>query len=187
MRLFLIRHPQPDIGEGICYGRTDLPLRESWPMKMALPTLPSDVRVISSPLQRCVAFATTLFPHVDIDARLRELDFGAWEMQDWQDISRTQLDAWAADPLGFNAHGGESVAQMRLRVRQALADLDGRDCVWVTHAGVMKIVVGELLALPQDEWLSLRFAHAEVITLDALPDQVREKSAGSRWSLTRQR
>lgn len=187
MRLFLIRHPQPDIGEGICYGRTDLPLRESWPVEVALPTFPPHVRVISSPLQRCVALAKTLSSHINVDPRLSELDFGAWEMQPWQDISRPQLDAWAADPLDFNAHGGESVAQMRLRVLAALADLDERDCVWVTHAGVMKIVVGELLALPQDEWLSLRFAHEEVVTLNAAPDQAREKRAGSRWSLTRLR
>ena len=124
--------------------------------------LPSGVRVVSSPLQRCASFAAALSPDFQIDARLTELDFGAWEMQAWDDIPRAQIDAWTADPLGFSAHGGVSVAQMQVRVRQALADLDGHDCVWVTHAGVMKLVLAELLALPQDEWLSLRFAHAEI-------------------------
>lgn len=134
---------------------------------------------MSSPLQRCRALAAALASDYRIDERLTELDFGAWEMQAWDDIPRAQIDAWAADPLGFRAHGGESVAQMQARVRQALAGLDGHDCVWITHAGVMKLVLAELLALAQDEWLSLRFAHAELTLLERAP----ATPAGSRWSL----
>lgn len=183
MRLFLIRHPEAEVAAGLCYGRSDLALREPWSADVAAGLLPAGIPVISSPLRRCAEFAAALSPHARIDARLGELDFGRWEMQPWEAIPRTELDAWAADPLGFDGHGGESVTQMRLRVRQALADLNDRDCVWVTHAGVMKLVLAELLALPQDEWLALRFAHAELIVLQAAP----EKSAGSRWSLQRLR
>jgi alpha-ribazole phosphatase len=182
VRLFLIRHPQPEVAEGVCYGRTDLPLREPWSTEGGAAQLPVGLPVVSSPLRRCAEFAAALSPQVTIDLRLTELDFGRWEMQAWQDIERDQLDAWAADPLGFDGHGGESVAQMQLRVRQALADLYGgdcHDCVWVTHAGVMKLVLAELLALPQDEWLSLRFVHAEITVLEQVP----ETPAGNRWSL----
>ena len=181
MQLYLIRHPQPEVPEGICYGRTDLPLREPWSAEALRERLPSGVRVVSSPLRRCAEFARALAVHATIDPRLTELDFGAWEMQAWDDISREQIDAWSADPLGFRDHGGESVAQMQRRVRQALAELDRdcRPCVWVTHAGVMKMVLAELLALPQGEWLSLRFAHAELILLEQAP----ATPAGNRWSL----
>lgn len=141
--------------------------------------LPAGVPVVSSPLQRCRALAAALASNYRIDERLTELDFGVWEMQAWDHIPRAQIDAWAADPLGFRAHGGESVAQMQARVRQALAGLDGHDCVWITHAGVMKLVLAELLALAQDEWLSLRFAHAELTVLERAP----ATPAGSRWSL----
>lgn len=179
MRLFLIRHPQPEITPGICYGRSDLPLCQPWSADALRAHLPASVPVVSSPLQRCRALAAALASDYRIDERLTELDFGAWEMQAWDDIPRAQIDAWAADPLGFRAHGGESVAQMQARIRQALAELDGRDCVWVTHAGVMKLVLAELLALAQDEWLSLRFAHAELTVLERAP----ATPAGSRWSL----
>ena len=179
MRLFLIRHPQPEITPGICYGRSDLPLRQPWSAEALRAHLPAGVPVVSSPLQRCRALAAALASDYRIDERLTELDFGVWEMQAWDEIPRAQIDAWAADPLGFRAHGGESVAQMQARVRQALAGLDGRDCVWVTHAGVMKLVLAELLALAQDEWLSLRFAHAELTVLERAP----ATPAGSRWSL----
>ena len=179
MRLFLIRHPQPEITPGICYGRSDLPLRQPWSADALRAHLPAGIPVVSSPLQRCRALAAALAPDYRIDERLTELDFGAWEMQAWDDIPRAQIDAWAADPLGFAGHGGESVLQMQARVRQALAELDGRDGVWVTHAGVMKLVLAELLALTQDEWLSLQFAHAELILLEQTP----ATPAGSRWSL----
>ncbi|MDE2598696.1 MAG: histidine phosphatase family protein [Rhodocyclaceae bacterium] len=181
MRLFLIRHPQPEVAEGLCYGRADLPLRQPWSAEAVLNLLPPGLLVVSSPLRRCAEFAAALSSEYRIDPRLTELDFGAWEMQDWDALPRAALDAWAADPLGFVDHGGESVAQMRQRVRALLAELeaDGRDCVWVTHAGVMKLVLAELLGLPQDEWLALRFAHAEPIALLAEP----ATRAGSRWSL----
>lgn len=91
-----------------------------------------------------------------------ELDFGHWEMLAWDDIDSAQLDAWATDPLDYTGHGGESVAQMQLRVRAALADLGPDDCVWVTHGGVMKLVFAELLNLPQTEWLELRFDYGSL-------------------------
>ena len=178
MRLYLIRHPQPDVVEGFCYGRSDLPLRGPWSAAEIAASLPPGATVISSPLRRCAEFARALSGNVQLDERIAELDFGAWEMLAWDDIDTVQLDAWAANPLGFDGHGGESVQQMRERVRAALADLGGHDCVWVTHAGVMKLVLAELLTLPQDEWLALRFDYAELIVLQQEPGT----PAGSRWS-----
>lgn len=186
MQLYLIRHPQPEVAAGLCYGRTDLALRAPWSAEGVAGRLPAGLPVFSSPLRRCAEFATALSPHAAMDPRLTELDFGAWEMQAWDDIPRAQIDAWTADPLGFKGHGGESVAQMQARVRHALAELEG-PCAWVTHAGVMKLVLAELLALAQDEWLSLRFAHAELMVLNELPGLATEQApgtpAGSRWSL----
>jgi alpha-ribazole phosphatase len=181
VQLYLIRHPQPEVAPGLCYGRTDLALRAPWSVDGVARRLPAGLPVVGSPLRRCAEFAAALSSHATMDPRLTELDFGAWEMQAWDDIPRAQIDAWAADPLGFKGHGGESVAQMQARVRHALADLerDCRPCVWVTHAGVMKLVLAELLALPLDEWLSLRFAHAELTVLERVP----ATPAGSRWSL----
>ena len=178
MRLYLIRHPQPDIVEGFCYGQSDLPLRAPWSAAAIAASLPANATVVSSPLRRCAEFARAISGNVQLDARIAELDFGAWEMLAWDDIDTKQLDAWAADPLGFDGHGGESVQQMRERVRAALADLEGKDSVWVTHAGVMKLVLAELLTLPQDEWLALRFDYAELIVLQQEPGT----PAGSRWS-----
>ncbi|MDT8872801.1 histidine phosphatase family protein [Komagataeibacter rhaeticus] len=40
-----------------------------------------------------------------VDSRLREISFGEWEGRPWNRISRTALDAWAADVSGFTSGG----------------------------------------------------------------------------------
>ncbi|NWG72980.1 MAG: histidine phosphatase family protein, partial [Parvularculaceae bacterium] len=112
MRLFLIRHPQPAVAPGICYGRTDLPLAEH-PARHAhalRPLLPVAAPLYASPLARARLLAEQLHPAPILDDRLREIDFGDWEMQAWDALDRRRLDAWAAAPFDFRPPGGETVA-----------------------------------------------------------------------------
>lgn len=170
MQIDLIRHPRPALAEGICYGRTDLPLREDAALsaqclQAVLPDDLAHIPVFSSPLQRCRLLAEQLHATPQFDARLQELDFGDWEMCPWTSLERAALDAWAADPLGFAAPRGESVAALRQRVAEFLGDLQRRHitrALLVTHAGVMKLCVAELLAWPSSEWLSLSFEFASL-------------------------
>ena len=87
-------------------------------------------------------------------------------MQPWADLPRAELDAWAADPLHFRGHGGESVAQVQLRVLAFLEKLPSAPSVIVTHGGVMKVLAAFLLNLPQDEWLGMQFDYASVTRID---------------------
>jgi alpha-ribazole phosphatase len=167
MRLFLIRHPLPDVVPGTCYGRSDLALAAD-PLACATalrPLLPADVPLFSSPLERCRRLAELLHPTPRFDERLRELDFGAWEMQAWDAIDRSQLSAWAADPLHFAPPGGETVADLRLRVRDFLAGL-AEDAVLVAHAGVMKLCAAELAGVAADEWFSMRFEYGTATLIE---------------------
>lgn len=163
MRLYLIRHPQPAVAAGICYGRSDLPLAvDPADCAAGLRTLlPADAPLFASPLARCRRLAECLHPAPAFDTRLVELDFGAWEMQPWADIDRAALDAWAADPLHFAPPGGESVAMLRARVIDCLADLPGTAIV-VAHAGVMKLCVAELTGMAEGDWLGLHFDYGSV-------------------------
>lgn len=173
MQLYLIRHPQPEVAAGICYGSSDLALREPWSADAVAQLLPFDASFSSSPLRRCTEFAAALSSEVRIDSLLAEVNFGSWEMQAWSDIPREQIDAWAADLMGFAAHGGESVVQLRARVRQALGRLAGKNCVWVTHAGVMRLAFAELLGLPQEAWQNLNFDYASVSAIEIGTDTAR--------------
>lgn len=156
MRLWLIRHPLPAVAPGTCYGRTDLPLAGDPADDAAAlaPLLPAGIPLFSSPLQRCRRLAELLHPAPLFDERLRELDFGEWEMRPWDSLNRTLLDAWAANPLHFVPPGGEAVAALRKRVTSFLAELPV-EAVLVTHAGVIKVCAAELGG--EADWFGLRF------------------------------
>lgn len=156
MRLWLIRHPPPAVPPGTCYGSTDLPLADDPAVHAAAlrPLLPAGVPIYSSPLTRCRRLAEILHPAPLFDDRLREIDFGDWEMQPWDSLDRRLLDAWAADPFHFVPPGGEAVAALRTRVRDFLDGLGG-DSVLVAHAGVIKVCAAERAG--EADWFSLRF------------------------------
>jgi len=167
VRLFLIRHPAPDVAAGTCYGSTDLPLAADAASVAAnlAPLLPTATPLYSSPLVRCRRLAELLHPAPRFDDRLRELDFGAWEMQPWDAIDRAALDAWAADPLHFAPPGGEAVADLRLRVRSFLAGFTD-DAILVAHAGVMKLCAAELASVAPDQWFSMRFDYGSASLIE---------------------
>lgn len=144
--MILIRHTKPRIAPGTCYGRTDLDVAESFEIEanLVVEALPPVSRVITSPLKRCrrlaefIAFESRL--PIEIEPRLQEMDFGRWEGVPWDHVPRDELDAWAADFLHACPHGGESVAQLRQRTRQALTDwrMETQTTLCVTHAGVIR-------------------------------------------------
>ncbi len=153
MRLYLVRHPQPLVESGICYGASDVACAASELQQAALNLL-NELRnelsqgllVISSPLQRCEQLAQVLrglepdFAY-KTDARLAEMDFGAWEMKAWDEIDRAELSAWTDDFTGFCCGGsGESTGQFVQRVAQLVweSQQSGQDQVWITHAGVIR-------------------------------------------------
>ncbi len=151
MPLTLIRHTQPDIEKGICYGQSDIDVAASFEEEAAVVArqIEAPFKLVSSNLLRCRKLANYLADtfRIDatIDARLTEMDFGKWEGIPWSNIARSELDAWAADFLNARPHGGESVYQMRTRVIQALTDYSGspRHTVIITHAGVIKTALAK--------------------------------------------
>lgn len=151
MHLILVRHTRPLVAENVCYGATDLELAPTFEDEATrvVESLPPAGRLVTSPLGRCrrlaerIGAAKSLVP--EVDERLREMDFGAWEGVPWNAISRTELDAWAADFLDARPHGGESVRMLYERARAAVADYrrTGLAHIVVTHAGVIKAVRAE--------------------------------------------
>ncbi|MDH5707859.1 MAG: histidine phosphatase family protein [Hylemonella sp.] len=148
MKLWLVRHAQPLVEAGVCYGASDVAADAELTRSAAqglVDALPHQARLISSPLQRCAQLAQALHSlrpdlQLQFDARLREFDFGCWEGQRWDTIAQQHFDAWTAD-FGDHRFGGrDSVNAMLQRVAQAHADTrnGAAAAVWVTHAGVMR-------------------------------------------------
>jgi alpha-ribazole phosphatase len=170
VQLFLIRHPAPEVAPGICYGRTDLALAADVAAAATRirPHLPQGLPVYSSPLRRCRELAAALHPAPRHDDRLMEMHFGDWEMQPWTHIQRAAIDGWAADPLGYAPPGGESVGELQRRVNGFLDEIAAQGierAVLVTHAGVMKVLVGRVRALPAREWMALSFDYEGVVRI----------------------
>ena len=167
MQVFLIRHPRPLIEAGLCYGRLDVDCEDPWPVAARIrPLLPKDTLIISSPLRRARRLAEALDPHAGIDARLSEIDFGEWEGKPWNDIDRTALDAWAADVLNFVPPGGESVAALKQRALAFAVSLDSPRVALVTHAGIIRALLGHWRQLPVAEWTQLAFDFGSVTLVE---------------------
>lgn len=174
MRLWLIRHPPPAAPPGTCYGATDLPLaHDPTLLAQALrPYLPREAPCFTSPLRRCREFAAHLNASPIVDERLRELDFGAWEMRRWDELERERLDAWARDPWNFTPPAGEPLARLRARVAEFLAELPV-EAVLVTHAGVMKACCAEIAGC--GDWFSFSFDYGRLTLVE--PGRVRANIA----------
>ncbi|RJG01472.1 histidine phosphatase family protein [Noviherbaspirillum sedimenti] len=182
MRLYLIRHPQPLVAKGICYGSSDVaadPHDHARILQSLLLSLPKNARFFSSPLQRCAGLARDVADvlgnvTLSFDARLAEMDFGSWELRTWDDIPRAEIDAWASDTIHYRPGGGESVLQMAQRVR-AFHDevlMLQQDCVVICHAGTIRLLLAcQRSLLPAEMALyaaqsSHQIAYGEVIHLE---------------------
>ena len=114
------------------------------------------------------------------DPDLAECDFGSWAGRTPAEIDADDpegLRAWWADPDSA-PHGGEGLADVRRRAARVLARADraGGTTIAVTHGGLIKAALLEVLGLPA----------AAAWRLDAAPASVTElhSTAGS-WRLTR--
>lgn len=148
MKLHLVRHPQPAVAPGLCYGATDVDVdqHELDRVHAALKAkgLPGRLPVYTSPLQRCVQLARRLAgAKMHIDARLAEMDFGAWEMRAWSGIPREDVDAWAADLLHYRPGGGENVIDVARRVAgfvDTLREKHVDEALVICHAGTIRLL-----------------------------------------------
>lgn len=172
MELYLVRHTHTAAPSGICYGRADVSVAETFPQEAAgvVATLAGTGygRVYSSPLLRCRLLAKMLADSITIDARLTELAFGKWELVPWQSVyERKESEEWFADYKHAAPPAGESYPGMTRRVQDFidyLPDYD-RPPVLVTHAGVIRIFLVRLLGYTIDESFARKIDYGEVVHL----------------------
>ncbi|MDB5752690.1 MAG: Phosphoglycerate mutase [Ramlibacter sp.] len=147
MKLWLVRHAQPLVDPGVCYGAMDVAADVGATQQAGTALakeLPAHVQVLCSPLQRCTQLANVLHalrPDLAwrVDPRLREMDFGCWEGWRWSNIAPDAFAQWTADFHAYRFGGHESVGELMDRVAQVLSEFSQLDQgVWITHAGVMR-------------------------------------------------
>ena len=146
MKIFFIRHTSVRVVPGTCYGMTDVGLndtfeQEATEVKRNLDGVVFDC-VFSSPLTRARRLAAFCgYPDAVIDARVRELNMGEWEMQRFDEISDPHLKVWYENYLYERPTGGETFQEQLLRVRSFVDEMvqKGYGTVGVfCHGGVLE-------------------------------------------------
>lgn len=159
MELILIRHPKTVAPLGTCYGSTDLEADANHLATDAArlrPLMPRGARFVASPLQRAHRLACALGEPVETDDRLVEVGFGEWEMKRWDDLPRSDMDAWAANVAGHVPPGGESLNDVQARVLDWWDSVEKTGTlVAVAHGGPWRILGAHLLGMPLERSLSI--------------------------------
>jgi len=179
VQLTLVRHGQTAWNAlGRFQGHRDIALseegyRQAAAVAKALASDPISA-AFSSDLARASETARIVISshHIELqlDSRLREFDFGSWEGLTWDEIVAS--DPQAAVRLRTSARdyrptGGESFAQVRLRLASFLDDLQRSSFEYtliVAHAGTLHALVGELLGERFDE-VETVFSHGSISRL----------------------
>lgn len=138
------RHPRPRGAEGRCIGsRTDLAVDPRKAKRLAHRIraharrhgLPREV--VTSPLRRAADVGRWLkrWGFVwRVDARLAEMDFGAWDGLAWSQIPKAMFEGWMADFAGYRFGDGESLTALMQRAAgwQAPCALAVGHAGWIT-------------------------------------------------------
>lgn len=176
MEVYLVRHTSVDVPRSICYGQSDVSVRDTFPQEAAAVKarlqhlvekgfLPDSApvehssavaplhfdAVYTSPLSRCTRLAEFCgYGDATREPRIKEMNFGDWEMQDYNSIKDPHLQVWFNDWVNVRTQGGESFADQMHRVGEFLQELKdaGKENVLLfCHGGVLacaKVLGGKI-------------------------------------------
>jgi broad specificity phosphatase PhoE len=168
LRLLLIRHGSTLDNEQQRYtGQADVPLSPLGESQVAilgrrLANEALDI-IVTSDLQRARATGAAVARYHQIpvyeDAAIREISLGAWEGVTFAELLERDTEAyigWQNEPLNVRPPGGETIIQLRDRVVRALefwyTNYAEDTVVWVTHGGVIRVLLCHLLNVDLNSW-----------------------------------
>ncbi|MEM1120375.1 MAG: alpha-ribazole phosphatase [Bacteroidota bacterium] len=176
MKIYLIRHTQPAIEKGICYGSTDLDVAETFlaeaaAVKAVLPEITSQTKILSSPLQRCHKLAQFIADKhpVTVEERLTEISFGDWEMQPWRSLGKETLIKWKANFVHTPCPNGEPFQSVFDRVKslyEEILKMEVDQVFLVNHSGVIRAFLCLLQDIPLDNAFDEQFGFGVVFEVE---------------------
>jgi len=199
-----LRHGEP-VGGDVLRGRVDHPLSElgwSQMLKAAAltterelsPLTPSWTHLISSPLQRCRAFAEHLASVTALELRVcdqwQEIDYGDWDgmlLSDWREEAGPQFKEFRKDMSKLQPPNGEAFLPFKDRVLAAMHELaelpDGSHVLVVTHGGVLRVVLPTVLGMPLNRSYPLHIPFASFSRIALSVTAASEEASGIDASL----
>jgi len=182
MKITLVRHTSLAIAPHICYGQSDIAVSSNFDAELLQlqHKLVGDTfdAIYTSPLQRCHQLARALCGDEDfdlncqdiqLDARLKELHFGDWEMRPWDAIPRDTFDNWASDYANLAPPNGETFSQLHARAKSFVEDVSGHSYTHVlviTHGGLIRALIAEVLQMPLKRLFRISIDHASITQLE---------------------
>lgn len=171
MEIHLIRHTAVDNPENLCYGFAEIPLRENYLQDFQNINLDNDFDlVVSSPLQRCCLLADYFNFGYKTDERLREMNFGNWELKKWTAIPEEEIAPWYKDFVNVKTAGGENLLEMQTRVLSFWNELvqkkETNKVLIVTHAGVIRLILQAILQFPLENMFNIQIDYGKKIILE---------------------
>lgn len=172
MIIRLIRHTKVNLPPGICYGHSDVPLVENWESEAEeiIRKLQNQGNplVFTSPLKRCRLLAEKISNRIIEDNRLKELNFGSWELIPWDDIHGSEAEHWMNNFVVARCPGGESYLDLHKRVKSFLYELPNykeEEMIIVTHAGVIRALMSIVQKISLHNSFEISVSHGQIISL----------------------
>ncbi|WP_264534854.1 alpha-ribazole phosphatase [Flavobacterium sp. N1736] len=176
MEVYLIRHTETICEKGVCYGQSDVLIAEPFDLvfENIISQLPVEAIIFSSPLKRCTVLAKYIQNKIKTisyneDDRLKEMNFGDWEMKNWNTIPPEQLNPWMEDFVNIPASNGESFTELHKRVGDFLSDqiVKNKDkpVIIVSHAGVVRSILCHYNSLPLKDAFQNKVDFGQVIKI----------------------
>ncbi len=176
MEIYLVRHTETVCEKGICYGQSDVDIAEPFDgiFDRIISELPSEAVIFSSPLKRCVILAQHIRENIKTisyqeDERLKEMNFGNWELKTWNEIPPEELNPWMEDFVNIKVTNGESFVELHDRVGDFLSEIISKinqPIVIVAHAGIIRSVLCHQNSLPLRDAFNTKVDFGEVIKID---------------------
>ncbi|MCK8817384.1 alpha-ribazole phosphatase [Natroniella sulfidigena] len=130
-------------------------------------------KVYSSNLTRAYQTASLVAEKHDLEViqvdGLQEINFGKWEGMTYQEINKEfdfTVDEWMKDPANKKPPAGESLKQLEKRTVKALEKVleeeEGNKIVIVSHGGVIRTLLCNLLEMPLSKSWRLKQSNTAV-------------------------
>ena len=173
----LLRHGDVAGGQKL-RGKTDDPLSQlGWQQMNAViegKTIPWQ-KIISSNLRRCQDFSVEVSTQfslpIEVFDHFQEIDFGLWDGQLLSELYKGDdadpLFQFMQSPLSITPPDGEPYKDFKYRVLTAWHDLLAslakdkiEHCLVVTHGGVIREIISEVLGLSEENLSRIEVPHA---------------------------
>jgi broad specificity phosphatase PhoE len=177
--ILLVRHGETDWNvSGQIMGERPIPLNRAGELQAERLAHFLKTRLIggiySSPMTRALQTAdtigATLGLPVTTDPGLKEIGMGQWEGQFWKDLTDEIVRRnFYTMPQEARPPGGETIGEVQARavavVERARAGT-GDPLVFISHADVVRVILGHYLRLDLQHVRQMRIDHASLSALD---------------------